>query len=183
MYILATLAEFTVTAPAAFAWLAANSQLLASVAGSALITAIWQGGVIACVLEIATRLTPRISATQRFALWSAGFVVSLALPLLSLLHSDSQSPITPASSSALPAGSPHTLLQLDARWGLAIAILWLTASLIRGAALAVHTIRLRRLWKAAQPVQIGASLSTALNHLRHGRLAICTTEMLDRPSV
>jgi bla regulator protein blaR1 len=183
MYIPATFAEFSVTAPAAFAWLAANSQSLPSAAGSALITAIWQGAVIVCVLEIATRLMPRISATQRFGLWSAGFVLSLALPLISLIHFDSESPITTASSSALGSASPHPLLQLDARWGFAIAILWLAASLIRAAALAAHTFRLRRLWKAAQPVQIGASLSAALNHLRRGRLAVCTTEMLDRPSV
>src|SRR3569623_148605 len=143
MYIPATLAEFTVTAPAAFAWLAVNSQSLASGAGSALITAIWQGAVIVCVLEIATRLTPRISATQRFGLWSAGFVLSFALPVISLIHFESESPITTASSSALGAVSPHPLLQIDARWGFAIAILWLAASLIRVTALAAHTIRLR----------------------------------------
>lgn len=172
-------AEFTLTAPAAFAWLTAQ----VSDAGSVLITAIWQSAVIVCVLEIATRLMPRISAAHRFALWSAGFVLSLVLPLFSLIHFGNGSAPVIASNLALGTASSHPVLQLDARWGIAIAILWLAASLIRMAALAVHTIRLRRLWKAVQPVQIIPSLSPGLNYLRQGRIAICTTQLLDRPSV
>jgi beta-lactamase regulating signal transducer with metallopeptidase domain len=75
------------------------------------------------------------------------------------------------------------LFQLDTRWGLAIAGLWVAISLIRGAVLAVHSIRLRRLWKAARPVDVNATLAAALEEVRGGRVTICTTEMQDRPSV
>jgi beta-lactamase regulating signal transducer with metallopeptidase domain len=183
MHTAALFTEFAVTAPAAFAWLAAHAQSFASDAGSALITSLWQGAVIVCVLEISTRLMPRISAAHRFALWSAGFVLSLFLPLFSLIHLGGDSATVLASGSGNSSPSPHPLLQLDARWGLAIAALWLSASLIRAATLAVHSIRLRRLWKAAEPVEIGQSLFSALHHLCHGRIVICTTQMLDRPSV
>ena len=175
--------EFAVAAPAAFAWLVAHSQSFTSAAGSALITAFWQGAVVVSVLEVATRLMPRISAAHRFALWSAGFILSLALPFLSFIHFGGNTAAVLASSSGGSSAAPHPLLQLDARWGIAIAILWLAASLIRAAALAAHSLRLRRLWKAAEPVEIACSLSAHLAELRRGRIAVCTTQLLDRPSV
>jgi hypothetical protein len=49
--------------------------------------------------------------------------------------------------------------------------------------LAVHSIRLRRLWKAARPVEATETLVSALKSVRGGRVTICTTEMQDRPSV
>jgi len=176
-------AEFAVTAPAAFAWLAAHTQSFASAAGATLITAAWQGAVIVCVLEIATRLMPRISAAHRFALWSGGFILSLSLSLLPLVHFSGNAANASASSSVVDSATPHPLFQLDSRWGFAIAALWLAASLLRMAALAMHSIRLWRLWKAAQPAQIKGSHSTPLSHLRRRRIGICTTKMLDRPSV
>ena len=90
---------------------------------------------------------------------------------------------TGVADSGVAGSSVGPLLQLDARWGLAIAGLWVAASLIRGAVLAVHSIRLRRLWKAARPVDVNATLAAALEDVRGGRVTICTTEMLDRPSV
>lgn len=183
MHPAAMLIHFAVTAPAASVWLAAHSQSFASTAGSTLITAFWQGAVIVCVLEIATRLMPRISAAHRFALWSAGFVLSLALPFLSFIHLGSYTGAVLASGAAASSAASHPLLELDARWGIAVALLWLAASLIRAAALAAHSLRLRRLWKAAEPVEITSSLSAHLSGLRRGRIAICTTQLLDRPGV
>jgi hypothetical protein len=57
------------------------------------------------------------------------------------------------------------------------------ASAIRGASLLAHSFRLRRLWKTAEPVAVADSLSSALKAVRGGRVTICTTEKLDRPSV
>lgn len=176
-------AEFAQIAPYAVAWLTAHAQSFASSAGATIITAIWQGAVIVSVLEIATRLMPRISAAHRFALWSAGFVLSFALPILPFIHFGSEQVPALASSSAAAAVSPHPLLQIDARWGFAIAALWLVVSLLRAAVLIAQSIRLRRLWKTAHPVQASASLTAVISSLRGGRIAICTTQLLDRPSV
>ena len=52
-----------------------------------------------------------------------------------------------------------------------------------GASLALHSVRLRRLWKAARPVEVSAALVDALEDVRGGRVEICTTQSLDRPSV
>lgn len=150
-------------------------------AGAALITSIWQSAVIVCGLEIALRMMPRISAPHRFAVWAAGFGLAVGLPVLPLVHFGAGSA---AAATGTTAGTPaHALLQIDARWGLAIAGLWVFASVIRGADLLVHSIRLRRLWKTAKPVAVSWSLSAGLDKLRGGRVAICTTEKLDRPSV
>lgn len=183
MHIAAIFTGFLVTSPAASAWLAAQWQTFSGTAGSALVTSIWQGAVIVCVLEIATRLMPRISAAHRFALWSAGFVLSLALPLFSLIHFGTGSIASGASSSAVITASPHALLQLDDRWGFVIEALWMLASLSRMASLAVHSVRLRRLWKAAQPVEIGEELADSLKGIRAVPVTVCTTQLLDRPSV
>jgi len=154
----------------------------AHAAGPILVTSIWQGAVIVCGLEICLRLMLRISAAQRFAIWAAGFGVVAGLPLLALMHLGSAEGAG-VWSSGVSVESAAPMLQLDARWGLAIAGLWIAASLMRGASLAVHSMRLRRVWKAAQPMEICHNLTAALENVRGGRVTVCTTEMLDRPSV
>ena len=183
MHITAIFPELAVTAPAAWAWLLSQWQSFSANTGSALITSIWESAVIACSLEISLRLAPRISAAHRFASWAAGFTIALALPFLPLVHFGGNSVAAMTSNSAAAPASPHALLQLDARWGFALAAVWLIASLIRATALAVHSVRLRRLWKSAQPIEISNSLALELNSVRSGNVTICTTKVLDRPSV
>jgi beta-lactamase regulating signal transducer with metallopeptidase domain len=169
---------------AASAWMRFGSawESVAQWPGSILVTSIWQSAVIVCALEIAMRLMPRVSAAHRFAAWATGFGLAVALPVLALMN------FGQAASSALDGGSgmggasPHALWHLDARWGLAIAGIWAVASLIRASHLTVHSVRLRRLWKAARPMEVSVGLSAAVTELRGG-VEICTTEMLDRPSV
>jgi beta-lactamase regulating signal transducer with metallopeptidase domain len=158
-------------------------EVFARTAGTALVTSIWQGVVIVCGLEICLRIVPRISAAHRFAIWAAGFGVAAVLPLLAFAHFGTGGVATGVVDSAGTGSSVGLLLQVDARWGLAIAGLWVAASLIRAASLTVHTIRLRRLWKAARPMDVSATLAATLEDVRGGRVTICTTEMLDRPSV
>jgi beta-lactamase regulating signal transducer with metallopeptidase domain len=177
MHLAKLIGDLEMTAPALWAWLA--SACLP--AATTLVTSIWQGAVIVCGLEIALRLMPRISAAHRFAVWAAGFVVALGLPWLPLLHFGASAAESAGSGATGSSAAP--LLQLDARWVLAIAALWAGALAVRGASLALHSVRLRRLWKAAQPVAMSEALAAALGTVRGGRATICTTEMLDRPSV
>ena len=146
-------------------------------AGAVLITSIWQSAVIVCGLEIALRLMPRISAGHRFAVWAAGFGIAAGLPLLALIHFGGSAGSSGAGTTA------NALVRIDARWGLAIAGLWVVASAVRGTELLMHSIRLRQLWKTAKPVAVGVKLAAALKSVRHGGAGICTTEQLDRPSV
>jgi hypothetical protein len=170
------------TASAAWMWLGSAWGRFAELSGSTLVTSIWQGGVIVCLLEIAMRLMPRVSAAHRFMAWAAGFGLAAGLPILRLVHIGQASGSTGAASG-LGGSSSGALFQLDARWGLAIAGFWVASSLVRAAFLAVHSVKLWGLWKAAWPMKTSESLSSGLTDLRGGRVEICTTAMLDRPSV
>jgi len=174
--------ELGTTAPVVWAWFASAWEIFAQSTGAMLATSIWQGALIVCGFEIATRLMPRVSAAHRFAIWAAGFGAAATLPLLSLLHFG-QDPAGTSAITGAAGSSTGALFQIDARWGLVIAGFWAVASLLRAADLTAHSVKLRRLWKAALPVDAGDSLYAAVRDLRGGRVMICTTNRLDRPSV
>lgn len=147
------------------------------------VTEMWQGLAVAGALGIALRLAPRVSATQRFAAWAAGFVVVAALPLLPLAMLLGH---TPAAGAASAAGDlpQRAWLHLDMRWSTALAALWAAASLLRGIQLGAHTLRLRRLWKQAVPMGLPVQvtgLGAGVERLRP--VQIFSTTELDRPSV
>ena len=177
-------------------WGSAMFPAFAQAAAPTAVAALWQGAAVAAALVLCLRFAPRVSAAHRFLLWAAGFAVVAGLPLLPLfIHSSG------ASAAAPIGGAPakplmHPLMHLDIRWAFIIAAVWLAASAFRAGELAFHMLRLRRLWKAATPVEIvgevevGAgfeiqsrfrgTLAAASNA---GRIEICTTRDLDCPSV
>ncbi len=150
-------------------------------AATAAITMLWQGAMIAAGLALYLRLTPRIGAAHRWLVWAAGFATIASLPLVPLLaRLGHASAIATAQGTSAVVDKPW--LQLDARWSIGIAAIWLVASLYRAVDLGVHTVRLRTLWKSATPLE-HEDLAAALQGLRHGRIRICVTKTLERPSV
>lgn len=160
---------------------------------SAAVAALWQGAVIASVLGLGLRLAPLIkihlTAAQRFAIWAAAFATVAGLPFLPLLARGG-AVAGPASSAPPGVQTPTAWLHLDDRWALAIAAVWLGASLVRAAGLAAHSLRLRSIWRAASPVKTDARIAgilAAASTARLPRLAraaeLCTTRDLDRPAV
>lgn len=150
------------------------------------VTALWQGIAVAFALAICLRLAPRMSAAHRFVLWFSGFVALVCLPFVPFLSSLKTGGSTGASSG-LPGAAPGPWLQLDIRWSLAIAAIWATASIIRAVDLAIHSLRLRKFWKTATPIDLAESTIASLSCLNQlpGRrpVQVCTTRQLDRPSV
>ncbi len=147
------------------------------------VTELWQGLAVAGALGIALRLAPRVSAAQRFAAWAAGFAVAAALPFvpLAMLLVHASTAGTPSEAGGLPQ---RAWLHLDMRWSMALAAFWAAASLLRSMELGAHTLRLRRLWKQAVPVDLPvqvAGFGAGIERLR--RVQICATTELDRPSV
>jgi beta-lactamase regulating signal transducer with metallopeptidase domain len=169
-------------------WLVAFAETAAPVA----VAALWQGAAIVLVLWVCLGVTSRakihIGAAQRFAVWAAAFAVVVGLGFLPWLTRGAAGAI---QTNALPgAAVPTPWLQIDDRWAFAIAALWLMASLVRAVSLAVHSLQLRRLWKSASPVEVGANLRALLiaaSSTRRGNsrkvVELCTTRKLDRPSV
>ncbi len=146
----------------------------------AFVAELWQGATVAVALVLCMRLAARVSAAYRFAAWAAGFAVVAGLPFLTLLtHSGSVSAAAP-----LAAGAARPWLELDSGWGFAIAALWLAASAFRTAELAFHSLRLRKLWRDATPVEAEWNLRALLAVASPARpIEVCTTRDLDRPSV
>jgi len=150
----------------------------------AFVASLWQSAAVAVALVLAMRLAPRVSAAHRFAAWAAGFAVVAGLPFLPLLaHSGDVTAAAP-----LAASGARPWLELDSRWGFAIAALWLAASAFRAAELAFQSLRLRRLWRAATPVEAKGNLRALLAAASPARsparpIEICTTRDLDRPGV
>jgi beta-lactamase regulating signal transducer with metallopeptidase domain len=170
------------------AWGRAMFPVFAQAVAPAAVAALWQGAAVAAALVLCLRFAPRVSAAQRFALWAAGFAVVAGLPLLPLfVHSSGASAVAPIHEAAA-----KPLMHLDIRWAFIIAAVWLAASAFRAGELAFHTLRLRRLWKAATPVGTGVEIdSRAKSRVRETlaassdarRIEICTTRDLDCPSV
>src|ERR1700691_2363835 len=111
--------------------LVALFQALAQSAAPAAITALWQGIALAAGLALCLKLAPRVPASHRFALWTLTFAVVVCLPffpeIARFLNTAGSSPIPSPISN--PSSSP--MLQLDPRWSLAIAALWIVASMLR----------------------------------------------------
>ncbi len=151
-------------------------QSVAAAAAPMAVTALWQGAAIALGLALCLRWTPRTSAHLRFLLWSVGFATLLALPFLPAISSGN-------AATAGVANDAKPWLAVDLRWSLAIAGVWVVMSLVRAADLAVHSLRLRRLWKSAVPVAIRPATMRPAHTWGRRELEICTTQELDRPSV
>ncbi|MGB8031561.1 MAG: M56 family metallopeptidase [Terracidiphilus sp.] len=152
----------------------------AHAAAPAAVAALWQDALVALVLVLCLRFVLRISAAHRFATWAAGFAVAALLPFLPFLEHPG------AMISATSAGgvTARPWLELDSRWGIAIAAFWLAASMFRAAELALDLLRLRRLRQGATPVEVEGSLHSLLaGPLPARRIEICTTPDFDRPSV
>ncbi len=137
--------------------LLATWSALSQPAAVLVLTAVWQGAAVALGLALCLRLAPRSPARHRFALWGAGFGALVGLQLLPLISRlippHLQVTSGSAASGVFTAAPLHPWLQLSSTWSLLIASLWLAASLLRAADLAIHALHLRRLWRSGVPVE------------------------------
>jgi hypothetical protein len=145
---------------------------LSRVAAGSVVSGLWQGLVLAAAIGICLRLVPKTTAAIRFAVWTAVFAV---LALLPLLHAY-------GLRGGGGAAGHGALVQVDARWSLAIAVLWLAVSIVRAVKLVVGAVQLRGIWKRATPIEMNTSGNSALAAGWRGA-TVCTSVDVDRPSV
>jgi beta-lactamase regulating signal transducer with metallopeptidase domain len=161
------------------------SNVLSERAADVAVTALWQGVLVAIALTLCLRMAPRISAAYRFVSWATAFLALVCLSVFSLLPQSSA--ISNVISAHVAENVARPWFSVDARWSLAIAGLWLAVLLYRAADLAIHSLRLRKLWKDAKPVSLDARLATLLAtasaECGRGPVEVCTTSTLQRPSV
>jgi hypothetical protein len=140
-------------------------------ATGALVAAVWQGILLATVVGLGLRLLPKTPAAVRFAIWFGVFLVVTGLPLVSMW---------PHPAGVAKTAGRGAWLTLDARWSLAIAAVWLAASLVRAGTLVMAVLRVRALWKRATPVELGVAAESVVGSRR---ARICTSDEVDRPTV
>jgi hypothetical protein len=148
-------------------------ESLSRVVAGSVVSSLWQGLVLAAGVGICLRLVPKMTAAIRFAVWTAVFMVLALLPLLHVygLRSDSG------------AAGHGALLQVDVRWSLAIAALWLAISMVRAVKLVIGAVQLRGIWKRATPVEMSIGWDSALAATGWRGATVCTSADVDRPSV
>jgi beta-lactamase regulating signal transducer with metallopeptidase domain len=159
-------------------------MLLSAPAVSALISAVWEGTVLAGFVVLCLRLLPRLSAASRSLVWMNVFLLLMLLHFVPVFARHNSTGV-PVSVSSLHAVGPLHPFQLDLRFSYGIAALWALLSLWRGTQLILSAIHLRRLANRATPIEVDAALAALLQDGREGRRAaeICASAEVQRPSV
>jgi beta-lactamase regulating signal transducer with metallopeptidase domain len=155
-------------------------ESMSGVAAGAFVSGMWQGLVLAAGVWLCLQMIPRITASVRFLVWGAVFVVLAMLPV-------ARSAGWGGRGTVAGYGAIRTV-HVDVRWGFAIAALWAAFSLVRGAKLVMSAVRLRKIWKRATPVEMGVvsgllKLGATLSAKDVRGVKLCTSADVDCPSV
>ncbi len=172
--------------PGAVDWAAGALRGWAQQAALIVVSSAWQGVIIAIGQAALLWLAPRTPAEHRFRIWGAAFATVVGLPLIMLVSKFGAAAVSGVSATPVEVAT-RPLLSVDARWGLVISGIWVAAALYRAGELAVHSIRLRKLWREATPVEVDGGLKSGLTPVAakwyRGAVEVCTTRALERPSV
>src|SRR5579863_4835421 len=164
-------------------WASAAFADFARAAAPAAVAALWQGLLVALSMILCLRLLLRASAAHRFAAWAAGFAIAALLPLLPFAERLFESSGVPIATAPMGGAAAKSWFELDSRWGLAIAALWLAVSIFRAGELASDLLRLRRLWRGATLVETDGLRPLLAAAWPARTIQVCITPDLDRPSV
>jgi hypothetical protein len=149
-------------------------SFLSAGAAGALLSAVWEGAVLALCVYACLRMLPGLSAAFRSVVWLNVFV------LLVLLHFVAG--IAPRAVEAATGREPA--VHLDPRWSLGIVAVWLAFSLWRALQLVLGIVHVCRLAARAVPVAVDGDLQVLLADAPGGHAAkLCTSDEVRRPSV
>lgn len=145
---------------------------------SALISATWEGAILAAAAWTCLRLLPGLGAAARSAVWMNVFLLAVLLHGLPALGFHGPSAIA----------ARHAAFQLSLNWSLGVAAVWAMLSLLRGVQLVVGAVRARGMAHRAIPVELNEELRALLCATsaagRVARIAeLCTSSEVERPSV
>ncbi|RXH55172.1 M56 family metallopeptidase [Granulicella sibirica] len=138
--------------------------LFSAVASGSLLSAVWQGILLAGCVALCLRLVPGISAAARSVIWTAVLVLAVCLHFVPLF--------------AAPDSTTHASVHADPRWSFVVAGFWALLTLYRGSQLLLSGLRLHRIARRATPVADAPALQQG-----NRRAQLCTSTDVDRPSV
>jgi beta-lactamase regulating signal transducer with metallopeptidase domain len=154
------------------------ASLIAASAVSTLLSAVWEGAVLAACVVICLRLFPGLSAAARSVIWMNVFLLLMLLQIIPNFGAH-----VSTAGWARPAPFHFGLI-----WSSAIAAVWATLLLLRAAQLIYCAFRSHRLARRATPVTVDAELQPLLQigtaGGKVGRSAeLCISQEIERPSV
>jgi beta-lactamase regulating signal transducer with metallopeptidase domain len=145
---------------------------LSAVAVGSLLSAVWQGVVLAACVALCLRLIPGLTAAVRSLVWTA------VLALVVMLHFSER---VGEQAGALAAAVPVRPVHVDARWSLLVAAIWLVLSVGRGVQLIRSAWYLHGVARTAIPVAGFEELRSRSAGRR--KAEICVSADVERPSV
>lgn len=146
--------------------------MLPAVAVSCLISAVWQGMVLAACVTLCLHVLPETTAAIRSFIWTAVFALVIALHVAAT-----------SANRTLSLQSWHEpALHLDFHWSVAIASVWILFSIVRGSQLVTSAIHLRRIANNATPIRGGAGCTAILGN-SHRSAELCISADVESPSV
>jgi beta-lactamase regulating signal transducer with metallopeptidase domain len=146
--------------------------LLSALAASSLISAIWQGMILAACVALCLHLLPQTTAAMRSFVWTAVLLLVVALHFAA--NAMQRSPGF-ASSHGLA-------VHLNFHWSVAVFAVWILFSIVRGSQLVVSAVRLYQMERNATPID-GGPACAAILHSAHRSAILCTSTEVDGPSV
>ena len=154
------------------------SSLLAALAVSSLVSAVWEGALLAGCVYLCLRLFPGLSAAARSVVWLHVFALLVLLQFVPALGSHGAAAV---AARAAP-------VELDMRWSFAVAVVWAALSVLRAAQLVWSAVRATALARRATPVEAGDGLRALLEvRAASGRVLrraeLCLSDEVERPSV
>lgn len=139
-----------------------------------LVASVWQSVLLTGAVALGLRLLPGVPAGTRSALWTAVLVLIVLLPVGSAV-------VPHAGAGAARA------VHLASDWSLGVVCFWGLLSLFRAVQLGVSAARLRVLARSAKPVAVGEGIAPLLEFgsrvCGSRSVVLCTSELVDRPSV
>jgi beta-lactamase regulating signal transducer with metallopeptidase domain len=144
-------------------------HLVSPAVADVLVASVWQSVLLTGAIALCLRLVPGVPAGVRSGIWTAVLVLIVLLP-------------------AVSAGIPHVgvgesrAVHLASDWSLGLLFFWAMLSLLRAVELCVSAVRLRTLARSAEPVEVDATIAPLLEFGTR-RAVLCTSELVDRPSV
>jgi len=159
-----------------------SASMAASIAASSLLSAIWEGSVLAVCVFFCLRLLPGLSSAARSLVWMNVFLLLVVLHVLPLVGIHGRAG---HFALATPVHTPR--FELSSAWAMAIAGIWASLSLFRAVQLIWGAIRLHQMAQRATMLPVDAELSallqtrTVAGKVRAAEL--CTSTEVERPSV
>ena len=137
---------------------------VSAMAAGSLVSAAWEGLVLASVVAVCLRAMPGITAAARSVVWTAVMLAVCGLPFVRF--------------GGVAAGSGVGPVRLDERLGLGLVAVWALTSLVRAAQLIRSAVWLHGVWRRALPVEAPAGLMGG-----ERRAELCVSDEVDRPCV